>query len=180
MRTLPLLLVLLLSLPLFAQSPNNEISLGFGWATYAENAGDSSRDTAATFSYNRFWTPLISTRLGITEHGIGLTIGGDTGADISVKSLLVEYHPRRDHFLAPYGGAGVAYAEAAVGAGRHITVEADGELVPLLKLGADLNLARWFALGLDGTYMRYAPEFSDGRTRDISPATLSASAKFRF
>jgi opacity protein-like surface antigen len=180
MRTLPVLLVVLLSLPLFAQHPNNELELGFGWARYAENVGETSRDTAATFSYNRFWSPTISTRFGLTEHGIGLTIGGDTGSDISAKTFLVEYHPRRGQRVSPYGGAGVGYVEAEAGAGRHITVHADGELAPLLKIGADLNLARWFAVGLDGTYMRYAPEFSDGRTRDISPAMLSASMKFRF
>jgi len=173
--------VILLSLPLLAQSaPRNEIAAGFGWAAYTEDVGDASRDTAATFSYNRFWTPTISTRLGLTEFGIGLTIGGDTGGDISAKTLLVEYHPRRGRRVSLYGGAGVAYAEADAGAGRHITVHADGELAPLVKLGADLNLARWFAVGLDGSYMPYSPEFSDGRERDISPLMATASMKLRF
>jgi outer membrane protein W len=180
MRTFPLLLVVLFSLPLLAQSPNNEIAVGFGWADYSEDAGESSRDTAATFSYNRFWTPTISTRLGVTEYGIGLTIGGDTGSDISAWTLLVEYHPRRAQRVSPYGGAGVGYVDAEVGAGRHVTAHAERELAPLVKLGADLNVARWLALGLDGTYMRYAPEFSDGRTRDISPIMVTGSLKLRF
>lgn len=181
MRTFPLLLVLLLSLPLFAQSvPNNEIAIGFGWANYTENVGEAGRDTAATLSYNRFWTPTISTRLGLTEFGIGLTIGGDTGSDISAKTLLVEYHPRRGQRISPYGGAGVGYVEAKAELGRHITEEADGEVAPMLKLGADLNLTRWLAVGLDGTYMRYTPEFSGGRTIDVSPLMATASLKLRF
>lgn len=177
MRTVPLLLVLLVTLPLFAQAPDNEIAIGFGAGHYTAEVGESTRDEAATFSCNRFWTRAFSTRLGVTQYGLGSP--SETGNDIGAKTLVAEYHPRRTRFLSPYGGAGVSYVGADVQT-RHFSGRAESELVALVKLGADLNLARWFGLGADATYMSWEPEFSNGWTADITPLTVTGAVKFRF
>ncbi|HYO77841.1 MAG TPA: hypothetical protein VE010_15385 [Thermoanaerobaculia bacterium] len=112
---LVLLLLLLLTLPVFAQSPNNEIAVAYGSTSYSEDVGDIARQNTATLSYNRFLTPSISTRLGFTQFGAELAI--DLGAgetDITATTLTAEDHHARGGFFSPFAGAGAAYIGAEI------------------------------------------------------------------
>jgi len=105
-----LLLAILITLPLFGQLPKNEAALTFGIFNADDGTGAKSKETAASVSYNRFWTPMVSTRLGLTEYGIGFS----GFADVKAKTLTVEFHPLRHEILSPYFGAGAAYYDARV------------------------------------------------------------------
>ena len=181
MRTFPLFLVLLVTLPLLAQSPNNEVALAFGQSRFTENAGDSSGEKTASLSYNRFWTSRISTRFALVEYGVDFAIdlGGRSGVDISAKTLTVEYHFLRDETISPHVGAGAAYAKTGV-SGAHVGGSSDYELTGLVTAGADVNVSRSFAVGLDVTYMPYRPELSNGNQPTLHPLTVAGAIKFRW
>jgi outer membrane protein W len=182
MRTSLLLMILFLSLQLFAQIPNNELSISYGKGSFKNDIGDASNEAVGSFSYNRFWTPAVSTRLGVTEFGVGpaTDFGGASGIDISAKTLAVEWHIRRDRLVSPYAGIGAAYVSTSL-ATRHLTASSDNEFTGFVTAGIDLNLARWFAIGATSSLMPYEPALSPGGHQvDLSPLSVSGALKFRW
>jgi len=183
----PFLLTLLLVLPLAvqvaAQTPNNELGLSFGRAglgTYA--AIETTVDTVG-ISFNHYWTPAISTRFAVTEFGVegfNLDFGAGRTLDMNALSADVEYHLLRDRIFSPYAGGGVAYVESEIQQVHSANLSAGRELAPLITVGADLNFARRFAVGVDGTYILYRPEYEVIGSTDFDPFTISATLKWRW
>lgn len=181
MRT-SLLLVVFLSVPLFAQSSDNELAVSYGKGSFKNDIGDASNEAVGSFSYNRFWTPTVSTRLGVTEFGVGpaTDFGGASGIDISAKTLSVEWHIRRDRVISPYAGIGAAYVRTSVST-RHLSASSDNEFTGFATAGVDFNVARWLAIGATSSLMPYEPALSPGGQQvDLSPLSVSGALKFRW
>jgi outer membrane protein W len=178
-----LLVTLLLAFSVAAQTPQNELGLSFGRAglgTYA--AVETTVDTIG-LSFNHYWTPAISTRFSVTEFGIQalrLDLGTGRTLDMNAISATVEYHALRDRIFSPYAGGGAAYVESEINQARGAGLRAGRELAPLVTVGADLNFARRFALGLDGTYILYRPDYEGFGRTDLDPFTVSATLKWRW
>lgn len=112
------LLALLLSSPLAAQLPNNELGLVLGHASLKEDAGNESSADTAGISFNRYWTPSVSTRFSATQFGIETfraDLGQGRALDMTSYSAAVEYHLRRDRMFSPYAGLGVALVSSTLG-----------------------------------------------------------------
>jgi outer membrane protein W len=175
------LLAIVLALPMAAQLRNNELGIVFGHAVFKEDvAGESSAD-ALGLSYNRYWTPAISTRFSAIELGVD-TFRVDLGSrsfDMNAYSAALEYHLRRDRLFAPYAGIGVALVSSTIGS-RFVDAGAEAELTALATAGVDVNLFRRFAAGFDATYMPYRPDYPTVGELELNPLTISATLKFRW
>ncbi len=164
------LLLLVLSLPLFAQ--NNEIAVSYGLTNYAQ----SSETPAYGVSYNRFWTRYVSTRVGVLDSRDELP--DDQGErSVTAAHASVEYHPFRGRLVSPRVSAGSAYVRSehtaeAVDNDSTITVAAGG--------GVDFNLTRRFALGAEVLYIPFTPKARDRFSSKLDPTTFFASARFRW
>jgi outer membrane protein W len=177
------LLALLLAFPLDAQTLNNELGVSFGRAGLGTDAADESTADTIGLSFNHYWTPAISTRFSVTEFGIQafrLDLGTGRSLDMNAISAAVEYHVMRDNILSPYAGAGIAYVESEIHQIHGGELSAGREVAPLVTVGADLNFARRFAVGFDGTYLMYRPEYAVIGTTDLDPFTISATLKYRW
>ena len=165
-----LLLLLLLSLPLFAQ--NNEIAVSYGLTNYKH----SSETPAYGVSYNRFWTRTVSTRLGVLDTRKELP---DNQGERSVTAAhaSVEYHPLRGRLLSPRLSAGGAYATSENTADA---VDNDSTVTVIAGAGVDFNLTRHFALGAEVLYIPFTPQARDRFSFALDPRTLFASARFRW
>jgi len=178
-----LLVILLLALPVVAQTPNNELAVSIGRAglgTYA--AIETTVDTIG-LSFNHYWTPAISTRFGVTEFGVkpfNLDQGAGRAFDMNAISADVEYHWMHDQLFSPYAGAGLAYVESEIEQVHSGSLSSGREVAPLVTVGADLNFARHFAVGLDGTYVMYRPDYPVVGKVDFDPFTVSAGVKWRW
>ena len=183
--TLTLTLIVLLSLPLFAQNQNNEVGFALGSADMSD-FGDAA---TATFSYNRYWTRGLSTKLDGTGYSAELQVvdlgpGGLASAgDFAMASYAaqMQYHFLRGRRFSPYFGAGLAYVitrftDTPVG-----ELEADNNVTGIASAGVDLNLGRRWAITGDVTYMPHEAVFPQGATSiDLDPLTISLGAKFRW
>jgi outer membrane protein W len=177
------LLVLLLALPVFAQTPNNELALSVGRAALGTYAATETTLDTVSLSFNHYWTSTVSTRVGLTEFGVkpfNLDLGAGRTVDMNAISAAVEYHWMRDRRFSPFAGAGAAYVQSEIEQVHSGILSAGPEVAPLVSFGADLNFARSFAVGLDGTYLLYRPEYEGGHREDFDPFTVSAGVKLRW
>jgi outer membrane protein W len=186
MRTPILIIILtLLTIPLFAQNQNNEIGIAIGSA----DMGDFGDAATAGFSYNRYWTRGLSTKFDATGFAAELTTvdvgpGGVTTAGdfvMAAYSGQFQYHFLRGRRFSPYFGAGLAYVITRFEDTPAGDLEADNTVTGIASAGVDLNLGRRWAITGDATYMPHQPEFPEGAaTIDLDPLTLSVGAKFRW
>ncbi len=168
------LVLLLLALPLFAQSrPDNEVSVSFG-RIEVEDALDLDVYGA---SYNRYWTRELSTRIGVIS---GSDVLPDDNGDAS--SLLVhgtfEAHAWRGRLFSPHAGVGGAYArhkENYLGSN-----EVDSRLRPAFLAGIDVNFTPRIGIGADVLYSRFGLESNDRFARDLTSISVFGSARFRW
>jgi outer membrane protein W len=171
----------LLAVPLFAQQTKNEFAVSYGRANFSEDVGDTSSESTIGLTYNRFWTPAVSTRFGVTEIGADLEIDLATDQTISTSAWTasVEYHLLRDSRISPWAGVGVAYVQTEIGT-REFDASPPHELTGLVTAGADVNLIRLLSIGADVAYMPYKPDVGPIGEVNVSPLTISANVKFRW
>ncbi len=176
-----LIVLFLVSLPLAAQQTNNEFAVSYGRSYFTEDVADNSYANTVGLTYNRFWTPAVSTRFGVTE--IGAEIPGGLGSsgeiETSAWTASVEYHLLRDARLSPWAGIGAAYVQTEIGS-RRFDASPPHEFTALLTAGADLHLTRFLSLGGDVAYMPYKPDVGPAGEIDVSPVTASGNLKFRW
>lgn len=178
------LAAVLLALPLSAQTTRNEIGVSIGRA----DMGDFGDAGTFQLSYNRFWTPAVSTKFALTGFGAELTVvdiapgGAQSAGDLEMGAWTagLEYHFLRDRRISPYVGAGVAYVSSRFTDTPAGDLDADDSVTGTASLGADLNLGRRWAINADATYMPYDAEFPAFGNIDMDPLTLSAGVKFRW
>lgn len=178
------LFLLALAFPLFSQTmepTKNEFRFAYGRSYFTEDAGDVSRESSIGLTYNRFWTPRFSTRVGVTEIGADLAIdlGTDNEISSSVWTASAEYHPLRDRRISPWAGLGLAYVQTEIGT-RSFDATPPHELTGLFTAGVDLNIIRLLSIGADVAYMPYKPDVGPVGEVDLSPVTVSGNLKFRW
>jgi opacity protein-like surface antigen len=176
-RTSLLLILLLSSLPLFAQQqrPDNEVSVSYGQME-VEDALDYN--DAMGVSYNRYWTRMISTRLGVVRgHGELPDDNGEASSTIIHGTL--EAHPFRGRLFSPHAGLGGAYArhkENYIGSN-----EVDSRFTIAALGGIDVNFTPRVGLGVDMLYSHFGEESDGGRfPDDLTSITVIGSARFRW
>jgi outer membrane protein W len=184
MRTSILILIAVLSIPVFAQHQNNEVGVAIGRAEMGD-FGD-----AGTFgvSYNRYWTRGLSTKFDATGYAAELQVvdigpGGLTSAgdfEMSAYSAQFQYHFLRGQRFSPYFGGGLAYVITRFTDTPAGDLDADNAVTGIAGAGVDLNLGRRWAITGDATYMPHEAEFGTVETIDLDPLTLSVGAKFRW
>lgn len=178
---LSIVLAFLLAVPLFAQQTNNEFAVSYGRANFTEDVGETSSERTIGLTYNRFWTPAVSTRFGVTEIGADLSLDFTLDEDIatSVWTASLEYHLLRGARISPWAGIGVGYVQTEIGT-RAYDATPPHEFTGLATAGVDVNLIRLLSVGADVAYMPYKPDVGPVGEVDISPLTVSANVKFRW
>ncbi|HUR79434.1 MAG TPA: outer membrane beta-barrel protein [Thermoanaerobaculia bacterium] len=177
MKRFPLLLVLLVSLPLSAQQqrPDNEVSVSYGQME-VEDALDYNDAMGA--SYNRYWTRVISTRVGVMA-GRGDLPDDNGDASSTIIHATLEAHPFRGRLFSPHAGAGAAYArhkQNYIGSN-----EVDSRVTLALLGGIDVNFTPRFGVGADMLYSHFGEESDGGRfPEDLTSISVFGSARFRW
>ena len=185
MQRLLVPLVLLLALPLAAQTRNNEIGAAIGYA----EMGDFGDAGTFALSYNRYFGNL-SAEFELVGFGAELTTvdvgpGGDpeSGAgdfEMGVLSASLQYHFLRGARFSPYVGAGVGFVTTELVDTPFGDFEADAEVTGLVGGGVDFALGSRWALNGDVTFMPHTADFDGDQSIEADPLTLSAGVKFRW
>jgi outer membrane protein len=110
--------------------------------------------------------------------------------DIIPITATLQFHFLKESAFSPYIGGGVAYILADdLDSGDLIEVgpiEIEDEFTWALQAGANINLSRSFAIGLDAKYISYTPGAAPEENRedeidlDLNPLIFSAGVKFRW
>lgn len=186
MRRLFPFLILLLSLPLAAQTRDNEIGVAIGYADMGDfgDAGTFGLSVSHYFRGNLSWElELVGFGAELTAVDVGPGGDPDSGAgdfEMGVLSASVQYHWLRNARLSPYAGAGIAFVNTELVDTPFGDFEADRAITGLASAGVHLNLSSRWALAGDVTYMPHTAEFNGAETIDADPLTLSAGVKFRW
>jgi opacity protein-like surface antigen len=170
------LVLLLLALPVFAQSRHdNEVSVSYGQME-VEDALDYNDAFGA--SYNRYWTRVVSTRVGVFA-GRGDLPDDNGDASSTLIHATLEAHPFRGRLFSPHAGLGGAYArhkENYIGSN-----EVDSRLTAALLGGIDVNFTPRLGIGADMLYSHFGDESDGGRfPDDLTSISVFASARFRW
>jgi outer membrane protein W len=166
-----LLVLLLLSLPAFAQ--RNELAVSFGRSEFDE-LGDAP---AFGVSYNRFWTENVSTRFGLFAASEEANVG-DGDDVVGASYATAEFHFLRGRRISPFAGLGVAFAVASID--RVGSSASDSGFAPVIIGGVDVNLTWRFAIGADVTYLQFDADLRDRFATALDPTTVLVSAKFKY
>jgi opacity protein-like surface antigen len=179
--SIPAALLLSFTLTLAAQPANNDVRLSYGRSYFSEDVADNAYANTIGLTYNRFRTPHLSTRFGVTQIGADLAVdlGGDNEVQSSVWTASAEYHPLRERRLSPWAGLGVAYVQTDIGA-RHFDASPSNEFTGLLTGGVDVNMTRRLSIGADLAYLHYKPDLGAAGEINMSPLTFSGSLKLHW
>jgi outer membrane protein W len=196
-----LVLLSLLTFPIFCFAQSNELGIFISTSQFDDNeiqdAGDTlnlefDEDMGYGASYNRYWTPAFSTELAYQKLGADLTlsfedIAADAGdLDLDVLSATAQFHFAHGSIISPYIGGGAAYISGKAGSIDTAELEdadLENEFEWLANAGVDFNLGKSFGIFVDGKYILYearAEGDSDDEAVDINPLVLAAGIKFRF
>ncbi len=173
-RLLPLVL-LLSSLPTFAQQLDHEIAVSYG-RTQTSQAGHAP---ALAASYAHFWADNVVTRFG-AQHAAADYPDEQGDKAVGAYFALAEYHVFRGRTFSPYAGAGLAYGYARSYLSHADFRKSDSVVGAMLASGFDVNNTRRFAIGADGRYMRFDPDLGDRHGSVHDPITVLGTVKYRF
>lgn len=166
-----LLVTLLFVLPITttAQQTRNEVTGSLG-RTDLNPFGDGP---AFGVSYNRYWNPMFSTRLGVFA-------GGNENASREIVSgayhLSAEIHPLGQRIISPWAGIGLALAVTDVDHVDEAFVSSETSLTGIYSGGLDFNLTRRFAIGGEVLYLKH----DDALGIALDQLTVMGSARFRW
>ena len=168
-----LLVLLLLSFPLLAQQPryDNEVAVSYG----RNDINDSSDVDVLGVSYNRYWTPILSTRLGMFSGSRDFPEFGSV--ETRVIHATAELHAFRGRLISPRIGGGLAHFDHRVD--EPFFKQHDSKLVPAAIAALDVNITPRLAVGADALYLHY-PSESTRYDPDLTSITLLGSARFRW
>lgn len=200
MRWLCSVALLLLALPLLAQS--NEVTLLVGTARASKTEVDGSEvrfDSGSAYgiSYNRFWGTWFSTDFTAmkTRNDARIRFGGEDLLDAGTLNLrllaaIAQFHCVHDGALDAYAGAGVVNVNADdlnsadLATAGVTSVRVKSRTTWLADLGAAYGIGRSFAIGVDGKYVRYRPDSAEPGGEavrlKVDPLIVSLAVKFRF
>lgn len=158
-----------------AQQSNNEIAVSLGRSQFHQ-LGDAP---AVGLSYNRYWTPALSTRFGAFMAGEDLPEGAGSKR-IGAYHASGEAHFFRDRRFSPYAGFGIALAQSSIKISQFDFSSSEMTVAPIVDAGLDANLTRRFTLGADVRYLYYDAELGSRFGYQLNPLTVLLSAKFRY
>jgi len=205
------LAVLAFPLSLAAQTPANELGVFVSASSFDDTTlpdDELDVDVELEFdeqigygvSYNRFWTPQLSTEFAVQRLGGDIdvsiidgptTITVDAGEiDLTAYSGTVQWHFGATGRFDPYVGGGVAYVTGDVDLIADPedpesvdNVELENETTWLANAGINYRLTNSIAIGADAKYIAYEPKGkgdADDERVDVNPLVISAGVKFRF
>ena len=196
-----LVLLSLLTFPVFGFAQSNELGIFISTSQFDDNeiqdAGDTfdlefDEDMGYGVSYNRYWTQAFSTEFAYQKLGADLTvsfedIAADAGdLDLDVLTATGQFHFARGSLISPYIGGGAAYISGQAGSIDTEELEdadLEKEFEWLANAGVDFNFGKSFGIFVDGKYILYearAEGDSEDEGVDINPLVLAAGIKFRF
>ena len=161
---------------------------------------DFDEDMGYGVSYNRYWTPNLSTEFAVQNLGGDLEatvtdgttrITVDAGEiNLMAYSGTVQWHFARGGRFAPYVGGGVAYMTGDIDIPSDPddpdfveNIDLDNETTWLVNAGVNIGITDSIALAGDVKYISYDPkaegDTDEGRV-DVNPLIFSAGVKFRF
>lgn len=190
-----LVLLLALSLPVFAQLPSGDVGLWIARPALAETNEDLTDtrhdpETGFGLSFNHYWTDSISTEISTARFESGMemdffSIEGEPQTargtlETTVIAAVAQWHFRRGSTISPYVGVGGARIsgdyENESGTEPPLALEAAASFV--LNAGLDVNLTERFALSADAKQIAW--NIGAGRDIRVNPLLLSAGVRFRY
>lgn len=164
-RSLVLALLLVVSFSAFAQS--SDVSGGLGlWSS--DRQGNAA---ALGLSYNRYWTGLVSTRIG------GL-FARDPQATTLMAHLNGELHFLRDARVSPWVGAGVAFAYSHLAPSNQHFTGNETDVSPMYSGGVDFRVSPRLAVGAEVSFLNYEVTIGQNR-RAVDPVIVMLMARYR-
>jgi outer membrane protein W len=202
-----LVVLLFLSVPLFAQDAQDRNVQLTIWASQVDMQGDTELDggfaldsedgtalgVSANYGINR-WFSVEGSVFGIrSDTTLGFEDASlDLGSvDLVPFTLGAQVHLLGDSRFDPYVGAGAAYVIAddlnstdldTLGLGR---IELDNEMTSYVNAGIGVRIAGGFGLTVDGRQIQYEPSSRSTVTGveqdlELSPRLLSIGLRLRF
>lgn len=193
--------------PVVLLAQNNDIGVFLSAASYSsttfsnpEAPGETSRinfdeGTGYGVSYDRFWTPNISTELAYTEvdsdvstEGYDALSGDVDGAHFWMWTVIAKYHARRFGRTMPYAGGGLAHTNGYIDVVGQVfetdTLFFNVETTWVANLGVAYAATPIVILALDAKYVPYSINEIDGEATedsiDVNPLMISAGIHWRF
>lgn len=191
----------LLSLPVLAQS--TDVAASFTRANLSSTSADDARLTfhkanGWAVSVNHFWTKNLSTELAYARtrsDGRAAFTTGDRinlgSLNMTVMTLVAQWHFGRSALVDPYLGAGAGRASARdlhsadLTAGGVSAIRINSRWSGCVDGGINVNLTPHVGVALDAKYLKYEPRSAAPGDQEavklkLNPFLISAGVRLRF
>jgi outer membrane protein W len=153
-----------------------------------DHSGQFEEKTGYGISFNRFWTEQFSTEVSAQRFSADAVLGGhiveggdffETGEiDVTVLSVMAQWHWNRAGRFSPYAGAGIARVSASFDSHDDNVAQSfdyESKVPPVFAAGANVRITeRVFFAG----EVRFIPWTLD--RVEVDPLLFAAGVKVRF